>query len=406
MVNKSLILISLFSILACSGGESSPAPNVNTKYSIADKVITKEDAEVLINEYEKANVVANSDYARTNMLWKSEKLLPRISTLFEGKRGLIIEKNLSSDVSLLILPNLPKEFIDDIDKNLKGIETRLAVLRPSFWHLVANTQKLGLKVGFMSSSSKIGALGVYFNSLKTIGLSSVAEENTLTHELRHHQQYKTLSPSSKVLEISESCLRAASTAFGEIDATEIELSSYLGLENYMDRWLPLAGTSDWVIGLGSTAMSTAPALLTINLEYPVTVTRKVINEESCSSELKKVMMDLNQYFDQSRTEIINTLDDVSSVVIRTNAYKKLEKQYECDHQSSSPCELNRKRIQEAAESYAGKKQIFRDRLMQEITMRRPQITDFLKNLSSDLNQDLCMGAIGYSNFIKCEEVKK
>lgn len=395
-------IMSLYLTLTSCGAAGRPAPPREPGFRSTDFIISVENRDKLDLAYRSTNVVLNKAISRTNPNWQTEKLLPQISSWFQIGRGLSSIQKLSNDVSLYLLAPLPEKLLAALKVSLGSIDTRLAVLRFSFWQKIAKAQQSGLQVGFMASSSQIEALGVYYNTNKVIGLSSVSEENTLDHELRHHEQYKLLDREVELVAIDQSCISNASTAFGEIDATEIELPSYLGVENYMDRWLPMAGTAiDPSIFTHGT--HSEPDLLTINLEYPDTVSRKVATNDSCPQELRQVMEKLASYFSSARDELRNALTAAGTTVCRIDTDERAFMRGNCNLQSSPLCQRIAGRIEASRASYAGAKQVFRDRLKKEISERRTLISNLVRELSEPIRNDLCHHAIGFAKLNNCEE---
>lgn len=394
--------ISLCLTMTSCGAAGRPALLRETGFRSTDSVISNDRRAEIEVAYKSTNVVLNKSISRTDPNWQTETLLPKISSWFKIGRGLSTMKRMSSDVSLYILAPLPEQLLQALKISLGEGDTRLAVLRFSFWQKIAQAQKSGLQIGFMASSSQIEALGVYYNSYKIIGLSSVGEENTLDHELRHHEQYQHLNREAELEAIDQACIPTVSTAFGEIDATEIELPSYMGVENYMDHWLPFVGTAVDPSLFGNGTHS-EPDLLTINLEYPETVSRKVVANESCPEELRQTMQRLASYFSAARDEIRKALVDAGGTVARIDTDERAFRRANCKLQSSPLCKRIEGRLQMYRASYEGSKKIFRDRLKKEIDERRSFISRIVRELSGPIRIDLCHHAIGFAKFNNCEE---
>lgn len=386
-MNYLFLLFCTLLLGACEGPAAES--NVNTE----KKVITSEGVSDLRSQFELA-VITGSEQGDQDPFWTPEALLPNLHSWFQVGAGLKQQRKWFDYVVYELRP-IPSEVLEDLDAVLIPQRYSLAILTKSFWHEVRDAQKKGFRIVFISSFSPSRVSGVYFNSYKTIGLDIQAEPGTLPHELRHAEQYKKIDLRYVPETLSESCVTDMSRAFGEIDATTFELPLYFEIEKEFE--------SIYGSGLVFNRLTFPQlTLLGINLNYPNSVSQKVVKNNSCPKEINETMSSLKSYFSGSLELLTAHLGKVTGLVAQKVRLETTLETNHCDVQNSDICAKLKSQRDNVVENSLVQKLAFENALHEAVENRRSTVAAELEKLPSEMQKDLCKSALGYSSFVNCE----
>ncbi|KYG66556.1 hypothetical protein AZI86_05795 [Bdellovibrio bacteriovorus] len=368
----------------------------NTKAK-ESKAITTEELKTLQVSYEK-NLIKATDKSDHDPVWTAEVILPQIHGWFTPGKGLKAARSVYEQYVIYELKPIPPKVLQELDQVLMPGRYSMAILTKKFWQEVAAAQKSGLRIGFLSSRSAANVSGVYFNYYRMIGLSVLSEPGTLPHEIRHHMQYKKIDVSYEPEFISKSCMADMSRAMGEIDATTFELPLYRGIE---EEFSTLTERHQGFAELRTPQLT----LLTINLNYPTSVSFQVSQNKECPSDINQAMTEMYERFSKKESEVTSQLRAVSSDVFRLFRLNNAVATEGCTKVSNDRCQRYIQQISEFQQKHADQKEQFLTLLEAEITERRAYVSSVLEKLDDESKKDLCGRAIGFANFVKCEDQK-
>lgn len=374
-------------LAACEG------PAADLKIHSEKEVITSEGVSDLRSQYELA-FITGSEQGEQDPFWTPEALLPKLHSWFQVGEGLKQKRRLA-DYVVYELRTIPSEVLADLDAVLIPNRYTLAILTKDFWHEVRDAQKKGFRIVFISSFSPSRVSGVYFHGYKLIGLDIQAEPGTLPHELRHAEQYKTIDLRYSPQTLSESCMADMSRAFGEIDATTFEMPTYFEIEKEFDS---IYG-SNLAFHLLTFPQLT---LLGINLDYPDSVSQKVIKNNSCPREIIQTMAKLKNYFSERRSLITRLLGQVTGSVAQVPQLDAALVKNHCDLQDGDTCAKLKTQRDNVLQFGLAQKLEFEQVLHEEVKNRRPTVAAELEKLPAAIQKDLCNRALGYSSFVNCK----
>ena len=315
-------------------------------------------------------------YLRFKMPVDGKKKLPpplQPTTVLETlnpwfREGLSQEKTLGDRYSGYELKKIPSYVFDNLKEATLGSEPRIsfAVLTKQFWQRVYELQKKGLRVAVLSNSETENISGLFLPDQNLIAFDILAEPGTLKHEFRHYQQFTTFWPSrvpAKIL--SERCIRDASQAFEEIDATEFELSTYRGISFEIQNSVTLKD-----------AAFPQVELFEINMFYPIAAGDYVNSSSNCPRQLvdsiRKIQCRIRTAAD-NLTFLLWSLRDLVKQDANQNLIAETRKKFE-------------------------------SALLDEIRARRPANAQILSQLDRDLNRDLCGHVVSYPYLFECHDL--
>lgn len=372
---------------ACEG------PAADSKIHTEKKVISREGVSDLRSRYE-LTLITGSEQGDQDPFWTPEALLPNLHSWFQVGEGLKQKRKLA-DYVVYELRTIPSEVLADLDAVLIPNRYTLAILTKDFWHEVRDAQKKGFRIVFISSFSPSRVSGVYFHGYKIIGLDIQAEPGTLPHELRHAEQYKTIDLRYSPQTLSESCMADMSRAFGEIDATTFEMPLYFEIEKEFES-IHESGHAFHLLAFPQLT------LLDINLNYPTSVSEKVIKNKSCPTEIILTMSKLASFFYERQTLIASLLGKVTGSVAQNVRLNAALVTNHCDIQNSDICTTLNSQLDRVLQSDLAQKLEFEQVLHEEVKNRRPTVAAELEKLPAAIQKDLCNRALGYSSFVNCK----
>ncbi len=400
---RCLVLTSLFLGLAagCQDG----------KTEVETRLATKEQIQKWLAEYEITPNVP--DRSSLDQKFRPERFLPKIHSWFATRGNLQRPMNLGSGWSIMKLRPIPPWVIADLDRILIDDTHRrvsFAVLTKSFWRQVQAAQNR-VEIGFLSFDNSVVVSGVYFHSLKLVGLDIFSEPNTLPHELRHADQGDRLDKiarshrpwfSPKVLE--RECLAVASGAFAEVDATSYELANHLhrGLENEF----PVEPRCQ---ALGNCETYPVPqypnfSFFMVNMNYPVEAFKRILNEESCSEDFKQLTREIIAVQDVASNDLVDALAAVTRPSQAMATAYRVRAANRCDRQSSIACDQALEAFQRHASEIDTIRAAFTQKMAQERTERPKRLLQWTQRLPRDVKHDLCHFAKGFEFIADCKQV--
>lgn len=380
--------------LSCEMNKAPASENGSWEFN-EGATISKENILAIKKKYQGTHLSTNP-VGDNDPYWTPQVLLKELNPWFEVGTGLKEAKLISGSYLIYELKKLPEELLQEMKNSLLDKEYTLALISFPFWKQVKEAQKKGIKVGFISSSSPKIANGVYFRDLNLIAIYTMASSGTFPHEMRHAEQFKKINKYFYPEVLSSSCLSSMSTAFGEIDATTIEL----GLHS-----LKVDQLDELFIDSRNFKNNQFPehTSLYVNLDYPASVSFSAKNNEQCPEMVRKEMEALNSYFSE-KGELISTAFTNAMRFISDKGKRLIWIDKNCTNQSSNQCSEYEARIAEIESEYITSKKHFKELIEDEVIRRPMRIKETLEHLDNDVLSDLCNGALGVANYINCKDL--
>jgi len=388
----SLVMLLTFS---CQAQEKGKSGNEKNSLVVTDKTISAHEVQLIKNKFQstRLNGTGSGDH---DQYWTPEVFLPLLNPWFEVGRGLRPSKLISGKYLVYEMKKMPADLLSELEKSLLNYDYSLALISISFWKQIAEAQKQGLKIAFVSSASPSSANGVYFHYLNLIAIKVTTDPGTFKHEKRHADQYKKIERSYYPRSLSQSCMNSMSTAFGEIDATTTELGLHALKADQQDELF---------ISPENHKQNTYPEIniLSVNLEYPGSVSLSPRNNEDCPEQVRSQMASLSNYFYEQRSSIDESFRVITSAIAEKGKILNWREK-NCGTQTSDNCEKFKSRLLELEKEYFENKKIFKNKIYEEVNLRPLRIIKTLESFDSETIQDLCRGSLGVGFYINCEEL--
>lgn len=340
-------------------------------------------------------------------VYRPETVLPALDTYFQINKT-VLKKSIDGHEAL-ILTKIPANILTALmnaafdDKHSTGF----AVLQSSFWKMIGDLQSQGFITGFLVPDASFLVNGVYFPDKKAILVDVLANQSVLIHEYRHHQQrmrlMSRLTPEVGKISLSMDCLAEASQFFGEVDSTNMELTSWIGVFQMFDvtpafhkQIMTSENRFDWDKNKCSQASE-----IQANLIYPFNAS-KWLKPDHCPNVLIETAKAIGQLAQAEADEASNY-----GVQLLELRYKHLNLQQKllttC---KSNPSDSKCADLPETIAAIPSKAQELKDEFDQYIqkeSISRPEkIRQILQGLPHELHADLCKYASGFENLNNCQ----
>jgi hypothetical protein len=328
--------------------------------------------------------------------YQPAEMLPKVHSWLTPGSGLYYA-TLDQYRYAVLKPIPPKVFREILEATYPDeTHTGFAILGAKFWREVEQLQREGFTVGFVAEAPQ-EIVGIYYSMHKFIGFDIFANEATLLHERRHHQQHEDQARRERsrrtktwfgwrdpISWIPQACLDSAGSYFGELDSTTQQLSSWMAVISQlpvMPKDLSQARRID------AMHMLTIPQLLSSNLEYPVSAADWIIRQEACPSELRHAAEELKIELTRQKLSVAN--DTLSKLnFLRGRAIRLMT-----DGESSAEV---------ARQIETHKSEVVRN-LEAVVVIRSAEIRRILNRLDDELRHELCERAGGFAFLADCPE---
>jgi hypothetical protein len=249
----------------------------------------------------------------------TEKLLQRLHPWLSTSSGLFFAEE--EPYGVFFLKTIPDWVLQDIlDVTFPShFNSGFALLQSEFWLKLAELQKNSSKesntvVGFLGKSDA-AISGVYFHQ-KTIKKSAptdaividvYANTGTLDHEWRHQVQYQTIDAIKEgaYTYLPRGCQWPAIRAFGELDATNYQLTSWTNVFRDSTGW---ARDEAEATRFGLPKRLAALDLLSANLLYPSQMFAMVVDEPACPVGVKDLSQELADFLRKQLADFENSTE--------------------------------------------------------------------------------------------------
>jgi hypothetical protein len=321
-----------------------------------------------------------------------DKVLSRLHGWLKRGVGLTYVRKL--DYEFLALKKIPDKVLSDLEAITypDSIKTGFGILQQSFWQEIAQRQREGLTVGFITKAPSLVA-GIYYSIDKFIGFDLFANGGTMVHEFRHHIQHREISRRLKARHekrkwrfwekdlLDETCIHAAGSYFGELDSTTQQLSTWSGV---IDALPVLPADEEEAKRVDGWFVMTIPQLLSANLEYPVFSADWIIREESCPQSLRDVISELKLELTRQKVKVAS--DTLSKLyTARGQVIRQPEKRGEIERS----LELKKMAVETA--------------LNELVNTRSERTRAILSTIDPEIKNELCERATAFSYLADCED---
>jgi hypothetical protein len=341
--------------------------------------------------------------------------LPKIHSWLTPGIGLK-KVNIGGEVGYILRP-IPKLILEEITSVTFSDEFKsgFLILQSSFWKMADEKMKSGLRIGFIDYDGMKGVNGVYFDTAQTILVGIISAPGTLIHESRHHEQYLAFherksswsgTNTASNPQLSNKCVEGFSRFFAELDATTVELPSWVGVFQTINTH-PLGDLSNSMFGDRDIALM---GLLDTNLSYPETASddwvQPVPQDQKCPDSILTAIATIIGKTDEFRLIATNEFAEINGAKALDHRAQMSSIGDHCTQPIAKP-ESNEKCLsyQKDIEYAQGKAKEAKDKLdelfRQAQSSREEAIQNALASIPSDLALELCDRAIGFSFHFNC-----
>ncbi len=339
--------------------------------------------------------------------YRPEAALPALNSWFTTSwSGGLYAKNFGS-YSAMMLRKIPNKVIKQVENITfdDAYPSGFLILQSAFWHQVSDLQKAGFTIGFLEPKANQKIAGIFFNESNVILVDVFAPQGTLTHEYRHYQQYKkhqernnsyfSFKGLSRV--VSDECVAQASSFFGELDATTVELPTWVGVFQTYEvspAWHKSTTHEEEDITkypLGGMLMS--------NLSYP-SLASLWVKRDQCPEALNKALDQISHETDAFLDEISEPVNGLAKA--RFNDYGlQQDLVQKCVSKGAAGCAELQTQIEKNHAQARADKALIDQKLNVEARNRPDQIRKVLAALPEEIREDLCWHASSFEFLTDC-----
>jgi hypothetical protein len=338
------------------------------------------------------------------------KPIPFLEALHPALPKLLESPSYIGKYKFIAFKKIPDSVRNDIIAVTSERSNGYALLMKAQWQQLFDSQDRGITIGMLETKPDARISGVYSDKGRMLGVDVLAAEGTITHELRHADQFDAYRPyrTGKLPGVDDECYSRLHSMFAEVDATNVELPTWLGTMNrvtfdaewYSDRDKVLSMERDPVNYPFAQDFSTV-------LSYPASVSYAVTLVNSCPQPIKdfakKVYVRMQQAQEELRPVSALVGGNRGSVFIGWKSFYAhcyFDGTAADDKTTDESCMRDKLKNERIARQFYEMLKEFDPALQQEIDTRTTDLTAIYKE--APMLEDFCREMPGFRFYVNCQ----